>query len=89
MGSAFDRHPPDNEIVDLVQFISAQPEFAVGFGIKTPDDVRAISACADGAVVGSAVCSAIEQAADADSAVKAVSQLVAALRSATVRSGLK
>jgi tryptophan synthase alpha chain len=61
---------------------------AVGFGIKTPDDVHAISARADGAVVGSAVCSAIEQAPNADAAVTAVSQLVVALRAATIRTGL-
>jgi tryptophan synthase alpha chain len=58
---------------------------AVGFGIKTPQDVRAVVDRADGAVVGSAVCSAIELATNADAAVQAVSALVSSLRAATIR----
>ena len=61
---------------------------AVGFGVKTPADVRAIAAGAggvDGVVVGSAICTAIEAAASPDAAVAAVSALVASLRSACVR----
>lgn len=53
---------------------------AVGFGVKTPDDVRALAREVDAVVVGSAVCLAIESAANADAAVAAVSALVASLR---------
>ena len=58
---------------------------AVGFGVKTPDDVRQIAAHADGVVVGSAVVQQIEGAASADGAVARVSALVAALAAATRR----
>ncbi len=37
----------------------------VGFGVKTPDQVRALADVADGVVVGSAVVSAIEESLDA------------------------
>lgn len=38
----------------------------VGFGVKTPEQARAIAAGADGVVVGSALVSAIERSLDAD-----------------------
>ncbi|HAA94053.1 MAG TPA: tryptophan synthase subunit alpha, partial [Rhodospirillaceae bacterium] len=38
----------------------------VGFGIKTPEDARAIADTADAAVVGSAIVNVIEQGLDAD-----------------------
>jgi tryptophan synthase alpha chain len=38
---------------------------AVGFGVKTPDQARAIAACADGVVVGSALVGAIQASLDA------------------------
>jgi tryptophan synthase alpha chain len=37
---------------------------AVGFGVKTKDEVRAIAECAEGVVVGSALVSAIAQSLD-------------------------
>ena len=59
---------------------------AVGFGVKTADDARSLAlAGVDGVVVGSAVCSAIEHAADADAAVQQVAELVRALRAACQR----
>ena len=58
---------------------------AVGFGLKTPEDVRKVAGRADGAVVGSAVCAAIEKAKGADEAVASVSALVSSLRAATAR----
>jgi tryptophan synthase alpha chain len=58
---------------------------AVGFGVKTPDDVRALAGHADGIAVGSAICRAIEQAADAKRAVEDVRQLVRSLRAACGR----
>lgn len=59
---------------------------AVGFGVKTADDVRRLSAHADGVVVGSAVVRAIEDAPDATAAVSAVRALVSSLALGTHRS---
>lgn len=53
---------------------------AVGFGIQTPDDARAVGAFADGVVVGSAVVKTIE--ANPGGEAKAVAAFVAALRAA-------
>jgi tryptophan synthase alpha chain len=58
---------------------------AVGFGVKTVADARAAAVHADGVVVGSAICSAIEQAGSPDEAVAAVSELVRSLRAACAR----
>ena len=54
---------------------------AVGFGIKTPDDARAVAAFADGIVVGSAVIQRIADAPPAGAA-RAAAALVADLRAA-------
>jgi tryptophan synthase alpha chain len=56
----------------------------VGFGIRTPDQARAIAACADGAVVGTALVDALGKSLDAEGratakTVSAVADLVAAL----------
>jgi tryptophan synthase alpha chain len=59
---------------------------AVGFGIKTPEDVHLVAQHADGVVVGSAVVRAIEEAATADAAVDDVRRLVARLAARTARS---
>jgi tryptophan synthase alpha chain len=58
---------------------------ALGFGIKTPADVRQVASEVDAVVVGSAVVQRVEQATDAGSAVAAVRALVASLRQATER----
>jgi tryptophan synthase alpha chain len=57
---------------------------AVGFGVKTPAQARAIAQVADGVVVGSALIDALKQSLDGDmkatkSTVKAVTDLVAGL----------
>jgi tryptophan synthase alpha chain len=57
---------------------------AVGFGVKTPAQARAIAQVADGVVVGSALIDALKQSLDGDmkatkSSVKAVTDLVAGL----------
>src|SRR5258708_1407499 len=57
---------------------------AVGFGVKTAAQARAIAAVADGVVVGSALIDALKQSLDPDmkatqSSVKAVTDLVAGL----------
>ncbi|HEU0085193.1 MAG TPA: tryptophan synthase subunit alpha [Bradyrhizobium sp.] len=56
----------------------------VGFGIRTPEQARAIASRADGAVVGTALVDALSQSLDADGratakTVSAVADLVAAL----------
>jgi tryptophan synthase alpha chain len=58
---------------------------AVGFGVKTPDDARSVAQHAAGVVVGSAICSVIESAPDADAAVQRVTDLVASLKRACQR----
>ncbi len=57
---------------------------AVGFGIKTPDDARAVGALADGVVVGSAVVSRIG-AAPVGGGAAAVGAFVGELRAALAR----
>jgi tryptophan synthase alpha chain len=58
---------------------------AVGFGVKTPDDARAVASRADGVVVGSAICATIETSSSPDVAVARVTELVTSLRAACVR----
>lgn len=58
---------------------------AVGFGVRTPDDVAVVAKHADGVVVGSAVVRAIEAAPSDDEAVAAVGALVRDLAAATRR----
>ncbi len=58
---------------------------AIGFGVKTAEDARSISGRADGVVVGSAVCSLIAAASDADDAMANVSALVGELKRACAR----
>jgi tryptophan synthase alpha chain len=53
---------------------------AAGFGVRTPDDVAALSARVDGVVVGSALIEAAEAGPDA------LAERIAALRAATARS---
>jgi tryptophan synthase alpha chain len=54
---------------------------AVGFGIKTPDDARAVAAVADGVVVGSAVVARVAGGPAAGAPAR-VAELVRALRAA-------
>ncbi|WP_375413359.1 tryptophan synthase subunit alpha [uncultured Bradyrhizobium sp.] len=56
----------------------------VGFGIRTPDQARAIAGCADGAVVGTALVDVLQRSLDAEGratpkTIAAVADLVAAL----------
>ena len=59
---------------------------AVGFGVKTPEDVRKVAQHTAGVVVGSAVVRVVEDAADADAAVKGAGELVRALAGGVRRS---
>lgn len=56
---------------------------AVGFGIKTPEDVELVSKKADGAVVGSAIVQTIEDSSSPDEAVRRVREMVAGFARAT------
>jgi tryptophan synthase alpha chain len=58
---------------------------ALGFGVKTPDDVRLVAKHADGVVVGSAVVRAIEHGVSAEEKRSAVASLVTGLAAATRR----
>ena len=57
---------------------------AVGFGIKTGDDAKAVAAYADAVVVGSAVVRRIQEA-ESGEAASAVARFVAQLRAALDR----
>jgi tryptophan synthase alpha chain len=58
---------------------------AIGFGVKTAAQAKVAASKADGVVVGSAICSAIESAKSPDAAVAAVGTLVRELRAACAR----
>ena len=58
---------------------------AIGFGIKTREDVETVAPRVDGVVVGSAVVRAIEDAESSEAAVAAVRTLVAELAAGVVR----
>jgi len=65
---------------------------AVGFGVKSPDQVRALAECADGVVVGSALVRAIEGSLSEDgrasqATVSAVADLVRSLAGALPADG--
>ena len=59
--------PDISTVKTQISRIKAHTELpiVVGFGVKTPDQVRALADVADGVVVGSAVVSAIEESLDA------------------------
>jgi tryptophan synthase alpha chain len=83
-GAAFRRDAGGAERVAVVREATGAP-VAVGFGIKTPDDARAVGEYADGVVVGSAVVQRIAQAGSGAAAVRAVAELVSELRQALER----
>jgi tryptophan synthase alpha chain len=55
---------------------------AVGFGISTPDQARAVAALADAVIVGSAVVATVEQSLGARDLVTRVGRFVGSLRAA-------
>jgi tryptophan synthase alpha chain len=72
-----------NDAVARIKRLTKLP-VAVGFGVKTAEQARAIAAGADGVVVGSALVEAVRTSLDADNAatagtVRAVTDLVAEL----------
>ena len=62
-GSTISARENLQEYLKRVRAASSTP-FMVGFGISTPDDVRAAASVADGVVVGSALLSRLQTAAD-------------------------
>jgi tryptophan synthase alpha chain len=81
--------PDFSKVATAVQRIKAHTSLpvAVGFGVKTPDDARAIALGADGVVVGSAIVEVVRSSLDADSkattsTVPAVAALVRSLADA-------
>ena len=62
-----------------IRAVSALP-LAVGFGLSRPEHVREIGACADAAVVGSALVNVIAQEAESGDLIPAVERYVAWLR---------
>lgn len=58
---------------------------AIGFGVKTKEDVAIVAPHVDGVVVGSAVVRAIENASTSEEAVRAVRALVSELAEGAVR----
>ncbi len=82
---ARDKLPPDLE--DLVARLrqSTDLPIAVGFGISTPEQVRAVCRIADGAIVGSAVVDIIARLGGAEDVFYAVEEFVSSLAAATHR----
>lgn len=76
-------------IGDLVGRIRAETRLpvGVGFGISTPEAAAEVAAIADAVIVGSKLSRIIEDAVDADAAVREVAALGRALKNATRRAG--
>ena len=80
-GAAFRGAAGGADRIRLVREAAGAP-VAVGFGIKTGEDARAVAALADGVVVGSAIVQRIADAASPAAAADSVAALVAELRAA-------
>jgi tryptophan synthase alpha chain len=77
LASAADR------VREIREIVGGRLPVAVGFGIATPEDVRAVAAFADGVVVGSAAVRVIERAhGEGRDPVPALESFVAGLRAA-------
>ncbi len=80
-GAAFDAARVAGDRIAAIRAATGAP-VAVGFGIKTAADARAVAAVADGVVVGSAVVERIGAAGAAGPAAAAVEAFVRELRAA-------
>ena len=77
--------PPDlSQLVSTIKRQTDKP-VGVGFGISTPDHVRAVTQQADAAIVGSAVVRVIERAGSDGDLLPAVAEFVRSLRRAASR----
>jgi len=72
------------DLPDLVGRLRARTEapLAVGFGISTPEQAARVAGLADGVIIGSALIDLIARSADADSACRAVGDLLRAASAA-------
>jgi tryptophan synthase alpha chain len=78
-----DLEGPRRHVAEIRAIAGDHLPVVVGFGIKTPDDVRAVSAFADGVVVGSAAVQVVEaEVAAGRDPVPALEAYVAGLRAA-------
>jgi len=77
-----DRLPEDLEAgVQRIRALTDKP-LAVGFGISTPEQARAVAALADAVIVGSAVVATVERSLESSDLVARVGEYVESLRSA-------
>lgn len=77
-----DRLPEDLAVgVDRVRALTKVP-LAVGFGISTPEQARAVAQLADAVIVGSAVVATVERSLGASDLVARAGEFVGRLRSA-------
>ena len=70
-------------LVSRIQAESAGIPVCVGFGIRTPEQVKAICAFADGAVVGSSLVSLLDSERDKPNMLNTISNYVKSLKEAT------
>ncbi|MDX6638910.1 MAG: tryptophan synthase alpha chain [Solirubrobacterales bacterium] len=77
-----DSLPPG--LAELIAAVRADAELpvAVGFGIGTPEQARAVGASADGVIIGTRLVRAVAEASDAESAAGAVATFVRDAREA-------
>ncbi len=80
-GAGFEGSAGGDLRIDEIRKAAGAP-VCVGFGIKTPEDVKKIGAIADGVVVGSAAVQRVAAAKDGKSAAAAIQAFVKELRSA-------
>jgi tryptophan synthase alpha chain len=79
-----DRLPEDLAVgVDRVRALTKVP-LAVGFGISTPEQARAVAQLADAVIVGSAIVATVERSLGASDLVARTGEFVGRLRSAIV-----
>ena len=64
------------ELVERLRPLTAKP-LAVGFGVSTPEHVRAIAAYADGVIVGSALIDSVSSASDKPAAARDLCAMLA------------
>lgn len=84
VGVTGERHGVPAELAELVESVRADARVpvAVGFGISTPEQVAEVGRIADGVIVGSRLVRAVQEAASAEDAARAVSEFMGAAREA-------
>jgi len=87
VGVTGERSELRSALTDLVGAVRAEADVpaAVGFGISTPEQVSAVSALADGVIVGSRLVREVQEAGSAGEAREAILSFLAAARDAARR----